>query len=100
MKLIALKSIGRMRPGDEFEVNGTQARVLKALGKAADAPVAMPVADEREVLRSQAQQLGVEVDGRWGADRIRQEIASSSPAPGPDRLAPRYQRRDMRADEE
>ena len=34
MKMVALKSMGRLRPGDEFEVNRTQARALVAVGKA------------------------------------------------------------------
>lgn len=100
-KLIALKSIHRLRPGDEFEVNRTQARVLKALGKAKDAPIAPPADIERERLRAEAEQLGVEVDGRWGADRLRAEMAAASaPAPAPERTVPRYARRDMRAEEE
>jgi hypothetical protein len=33
------------------------------------------VPNELDVLRGQAEELGVPVDKRWGADRIRQEIA-------------------------
>lgn len=98
MKLIALKSIGRLRPGDEFEINATQARVLKALGKAEDAPVAPPVEVEREALRAQAEAAGVDVDGRWGAERLQQEIAAAEQQPA--RTVPRfYRRRDMQPED-
>lgn len=36
MKLKALKPIGRLRPGEVFDVPRAQARVLKAIGKAED----------------------------------------------------------------
>lgn len=97
-KLIALRSMGRLRPGDEFEVNRTQARALKALGRAQDAPAASPADIERDTLRSQAEVLGVDVDGRWGVERLRHEIAAA--AEPPESAALRYGRRDMRADEE
>lgn len=95
MKLIALKSFGRIRPGDEFEVNRTQARALKALGRAQDPPAETAAQVEREALRVQAEAAGVDVDGRWGADRLKDEIAAAEQPP-----ARRfYRRRDMRADD-
>lgn len=106
MKLVATKSMGRLRPGDEFEVNRTQARALKALGKAQDAPAPEPADVERDGLRAEAGRLGIEVDGRWGAARIREAIsAARQPAPPetiePERHVPRfYRRRDMVAEEE
>lgn len=33
--------------------------------------------DEREALRTQAEALGIEVDGRWGVARLRQEISEA-----------------------
>jgi hypothetical protein len=98
MKLIALKSMGRLRPGDEFEVNRTQARALKALKKAEDAPIASPADVERDELRARAEAAGIEVDGRWGAERLQQEIAAAEQPPP--RTAPRfYRRRDMQPEE-
>lgn len=96
MKLIALKSMGRLRPGDEFEVNRTQARALKALGKAQDAPAPAPAEVEREALRAQAEAAGVDVDGRWGSERLQQEIAAAEKPAA--RAVPRfYRRRDLQA---
>jgi hypothetical protein len=97
MKLIALKPIGRRRPGDEFEVKASEARVLKAIGKAKDAPAPDPVDAERETLKVEAERLGVEVDGRWGSARLREAIAAAQPAPRP--ASRFYRRRDMVADE-
>lgn len=73
MKLIALKSIGRLRPGDEFDVKASEARVLKAIGKAKDAPP--PVAAEPE------------------------QALAREPEEPPPRSVPRYRRRDMMAEE-
>lgn len=97
MKLIALKSFGRIRPGDEFEVNRTQARALKALGRAQDAPTETTAQVEREALRVQAEAAGVDddVDGRWGADRLKDEIAAAEQPP----TRRFYRRRDMRAED-
>lgn len=78
MKLVALKRIHRYRQGDEFEVNLTQARVLKALGKAADAPD--PVEPKPEA---------------W----IAEQSVMFADAIAPDGIAPRYRRRDMRSQE-
>ncbi len=103
MKLVALKSMGRLRPGDEFEVNRTQARALKALGKAQEAPTPEPADLERDALRAEAERLGIDVDGRWGAPRLREAIsAAQQPAAAePERHVPRfYRRRDMVAEEE
>lgn len=98
-KLIALKPIGRLRPGDEFEVKASEARVLKAIGKAKDAPAPEPADLERDSLRAEAERLGVDVDGRWGSARLREAIAAAQPTP--ERTVPRfYRRRDMVAEEE
>jgi hypothetical protein len=42
----------------------------------ADADEAEP--DELPALREQATALGIKADGRWGADRLRDEIATAS----------------------
>lgn len=98
-RLVALKSMGRLRPGDEFEVNRTQARALKALGRAEDAPEPDQGDVERDALRTEAERLGVKIDGRWSAARLREAIATAEPSP--ERHVPRfYRRRDMVAEEE
>lgn len=100
-RLIALKKISSRYPvGAEFETSERNARLLKAIGKAEDAPTT-PLADpERDALRAEAEKLGVEVDGRWGPARLREAIAAASPPP-PERQVPRfYRRRDMVAEEE
>lgn len=81
MKLIALKSIGRLRPGDDFEVRrSTEARVLKALGKAKDAPAPPPP----------------EPVPRRRAEPAPEMVAAEPPA----RSVPRfYRRRDMAPEE-
>lgn len=96
MKMIALKAMRRLRPGDEFEVRrSTEARVLIALGKAKEAPPPEP----REILREQAEAVGVDVDGRWGEERLKEEIAAATEPPAP-RAVPRfYRRRDMKAED-
>lgn len=38
----------------------------------------VPAADDPDALRKQAEEAGVTVDKRWGADRLRQEIAAAS----------------------
>lgn len=101
-RLIALKKISSRYPaGAEFEASERTARLLKAIGKAKDAPEDVPennAGPDREVLRARAEQLGVEVDGRWGAPRLQEEITAVERAP--ERHAPRYGRRDMRAVDE
>lgn len=50
----------------------------KALDKLAESePEAEPEApvDDLDELRAQAEDRGIKVDGRWGADRLREEIA-------------------------
>jgi len=98
MRLIATRNYSyntrRLRAGDEFEANDYHARVLVGARRARYAPqqeeAPKPVARavERkpepepeddgakilEKLRAQAERLGVEVDGRWGAARLRYEI--------------------------
>lgn len=39
---------------------------------------AEPAGDDVEALRAQAEAAGVKVDKRWGADRLRDEIAKAS----------------------
>lgn len=83
MKLIALKRIHRYHPGDVFEVNGTQARVLKALKKAEDAPPPEPPVKQAPQQR---------------ADPV-PAVAASGPAPA-ERAVPRfYRRRDMKSED-
>jgi hypothetical protein len=101
MKLIATKAYSyntrRLRAGDEFEANEYWARVLvgarrasyaQAVREEAPKPVARVVVPEPEPedtgmqilmkLRAQAERLGIDVDGRWGAARLQQEIAQAN----------------------
>lgn len=71
----------RLKAGDPFRANRRDARILRAIGKAADAPARVPQARQAEAaqspldtLRLQAGAIGVAVDGRWGEARIQQEI--------------------------
>lgn len=122
MRLIANRQIrqgGRtIEPGEAFDVSSSGlARGLKATRRASDHVEAAP--DDREPLRARAAALGIEVDGRWGAARLEEEIAAAeqkkrsggtqtrqmtATAPEPDadadKGAGRYQRRDMRAEED
>lgn len=41
-----------------------------------------PEADELGALRKQAEATGMKVDKRWGADKLRQEIAAANKAKG------------------
>ena len=100
MKLIATKSLKydtrRLQAGDEFEATNMHARILVGARRARYAPqqaepeLPRPVivpedrteadAKEREDaeinrLRAQAERLGIHVDGRWGVNRLQQEIA-------------------------
>jgi hypothetical protein len=46
-------------------------------------PAAKPPAeDDLDALRSQAEKAGVTVDKRWGADRLKQEIADAGKPKG------------------
>jgi hypothetical protein len=81
MKLVALKRIHRYHPGDVFEVNGTQARVLKALKKAEDAPTPEPPVKEAPPRHADP------------------APAAAEPAPA-ERAVPRfYRRRDMKPED-
>lgn len=74
----------RLEPGDEFDANNRDARVLKAIGKAEDAP-----------------------EPRRGPGRPRREPVVEAPPVEPivepddeqTRTVPRYLRRDMQAEE-
>ena len=101
MKLIATRPLRyntrSLVAGDEFEATDMHARILVGIRKARHAPdktAAPAVSQERTVraeppahvaanysdldkLRVEAQQLGVEVDGRWGDIRLRHEIAQA-----------------------
>lgn len=59
-RLIALKQIGRYRPGDEFDVRSRgDARLLKAIGKAKDAPPpAAPKSERRAAVAAEADEAG------------------------------------------
>ena len=102
MKLIATKSYRydtrRLQAGDEFEATNMHARILVGARKARYAPqqdepeLPRPVVvpeekpeaeaeaktredDEINRLRAQAERLGIHIDGRWGVNRLQQEIA-------------------------
>jgi len=98
MKLIATKAYSyntrRLRAGDEFEANDYHARVLVGARRARYAPeqaktepqpLARAVKPEPEDdglkilerLHAQAERLGITVDGRWGVNRLQQEIAQA-----------------------
>lgn len=114
--LIAKRSMryaGRaLKAGDSFEANARDSRALVAVGRADLAP-AEP---ERDGLRREAEALGIEVDGRWGAQRLQDAISAARRAPRtpeqeqppeeaegepPAPSVPRfYRRRDMVAEEE
>lgn len=49
---------------------------LAEMGERIDAPA--PTLDEKAALQAEAETLGVEVDKRWGIDRLRAEIAAKS----------------------
>lgn len=82
-KLVAVKPIRLSghriyQPGDQFEIGAKEARSLKAIGKAKDFVEPEVERDvERDVLRQQAEAHGIEVDGRWGAPRLQEEIAAA-----------------------
>lgn len=99
MKLTATRrfkyATRQLLPGDDFEAPSMVARALIGVKKAKSAeeprpppspPPAPLVDDERERLRDEAADLGVEVDGRWGVDRLREEIEGAVA-----RSVPRYE---------
>jgi len=100
MKLIATKPMKyktrRLEAGDEFDVADRLAHIFVGIRKARYAPhqdepeLPRPVIvpeDKAEAdakaredveinrLRGQAERLGIHVDGRWGVNRLQQEIA-------------------------
>jgi hypothetical protein len=85
-------------PGDSFQASSRNAKLLKAIRKADDAPPPPPpppAPTEAEIrltaLRDKYRAAkGEDADGRWGIDRLEGELA-------PKPVAPTYQRRDMRA---
>lgn len=58
------------------------ARILGKLGYGTKVVVAEPVEpeDDLDVLRAEAESLGVDVDGRWGEKRLKQEIGKAKKA--------------------
>jgi hypothetical protein len=56
--------------GETFEANRRDARTLAAIGKARE----IEPKENVDGLREEALALGIKVDKRWGADRIREEI--------------------------
>jgi hypothetical protein len=89
MKLTATRrfkyATRQLLPGDDFEAPNMVARALIGVKKAKAAgepeapppparPPPEPRDEERERLRDKAADLGIEVDGRWGVDRLREEI--------------------------
>src|SRR5262245_44757990 len=79
--------------GDEYEVPAKHAVALVAGRKARFAPerprppaappqrppvsLPEPAASDMEKLRARARTLGIEVDGRWGVARLRDEITKA-----------------------
>lgn len=49
---------------------------LVEMGERIDTPA--PTVDEKAALQAEAETLGVDVDKRWGIDRLRAEIAAKS----------------------
>jgi hypothetical protein len=46
-------------------------------------PAVVAIVERMETLRAQAEQLGIEVDGRWGVARLQYEIGKATAAPTP-----------------
>lgn len=85
----------KLRVGEEFDATKAHARIFKEVLRAAeDIPDPDPAEMRREELRARATGLGVDVDRRWGVDRLEHEIASAEEA-----SRRQYQRRDMVAEE-
>ena len=49
-------------------------------GETEDGPEDPPAEDDLDALRAEAEAAGVKVDGRWGADRLREEIEAAGAA--------------------
>jgi hypothetical protein len=95
MRLTATRSFvyggRRLQPGDQFEARAGVARALLGVKQArAEAPEAPrqqpqpsqpppPRDDERQALRKLAEAHGIEVDNRWGVDRLQEEIRRAAP---------------------
>ena len=62
----------RLRAGDEYVAAESDANLLVAVLMARYAPDKS--ADELERLRTEAETLGIRVDGRWGPVRLNYEI--------------------------
>lgn len=82
MDLIATKKLrydGRsLKPGEAFTASNRDGRLLVGIKKAKEAPVrpAAPPEDDLAGLRATARRLSISVDLRWGARRLREEIAA------------------------
>lgn len=67
-----------LKVGDEFTASRRDARLLEAIGKARryvpPKRKADPVGEDLDALRAEAEELGIDVDGRWGPSRLRAEI--------------------------
>lgn len=50
--------------------------------RSVSSPAVKQAEDELDALRAQAEKAGVSVDKRWGADRLRQEIADAGKPKG------------------
>lgn len=76
MDLIATKKLrygGRnFTPGEAFTAINRDGRILVGIKKAKEAPP-----DDLAALRATAKRLGINVDMRWGARRLREEIAKN-----------------------
>ena len=97
MRLTATRSFvyggRRLQPGDQFEARAGVARALlgvkKARAAAPEAPRQQPQPqpsqsppqrdDERQALRKLAEAHGIEIDMRWGVDRLQEEIRRATP---------------------
>jgi hypothetical protein len=78
MDLIATKSFryaGRaLQPGSSFRARNRDGRILVAIKKAMPFPERNARETELTKLRSEATALGLDVDMRWGARRLKAEI--------------------------
>lgn len=95
MRLVALKSLlygtRRLQPGEEFDAKPQDAKVLIYAKRARDVmrthlPPPPPelvrhaaekpeeIHHDRDLLRARAEAMGIEIDRRWGAVRLQDEI--------------------------